>query len=183
MTIRLPRKIAAVRIIGGPGTADQAVARAVSEADVQARAGAMVDAKIRQLASAIQAVEAAAAQIEAERQQVMKQAEAEMVDLAVNIARKVLMQEIQAGRYEIDPIVKEALGSVQQRQGIVVHLNPADLARCETARQAGDAADAVQFVADESIPPAQCLVETTQGPVESTLEGHLEQVADALKEL
>lgn len=181
ISIRLPHKIAAVRVAGAASSA-AAAGSAAGDADLQARAGALVDAQLRQLGSAIDAVTQAAEELEAQRQQIIRKAEGQMVDLAVNIARKVLMQEIQAGRYDIDPIVREALASVQQRQGALVRLNPSDLERCELARQ-GDESGTVKFVGDASIPPAHCTIETVQGQVVSTVEGHLQQVAEALKEL
>jgi flagellar biosynthesis/type III secretory pathway protein FliH len=104
------------------------------------------------------------------------------VELAVNIARKVLMQEIQAGRYEIDPIVQEALNRVPARQEIVVRLNPADLAKCRQAAsiQAQEDCPGVRFVADNSVQRAHCLLETPHGIVESAVESNLEAVAAAM---
>lgn len=168
-SIRLSRPVAQVRVIAG-GSAGEAPAQA--------------DAPRKPLASAIAALEQAMEQLRARQEQLVRQAEGQMVDLAIQIARKVLMQEIQAGRYEIDPIVKEALASLPVRQEVLVRLHPADLASCELARQGGaEAPGAVRFVGDASIPKAHCLLETSQGVVESTVDGHLVRVAQALKGL
>jgi flagellar assembly protein FliH len=115
--------------------------------------------------------------------EMVKQAESQLVELAVNIARKVMMQEIQAGRYEIDPIVQEALDRVESRQELVVRLNPVDLAKCRQAASAvdGDDCPGVRFVADNSVLPAHCLLETPHGIVESAVEANLEAVASAMR--
>ena len=98
--------------------------------------------------------------------------------LAVEIARKILAQKVKDGDYQIESIIQEALNNAPTRQDIVVRLNPQDLARCQQMQQQGDGAVAgVKFVADPGIGPAQCVVETPKGKVESLIDEHLEQVA------
>ncbi len=118
------------------------------------------------------------------REKMIRESERQLVELALEIARKVLMQEVQAGRYEIDPIVKEALLHVRTRQDVLVRLHPDDWAACQTAREAEGSAGAgnVRFVADPSVRRAACLLETSEGMVESTMEANLENIAEALKE-
>ncbi len=116
------------------------------------------------------------------QQQVVAEAERQLVDLAVDIARKVLAQEIKSEGYLIDPIVAEALAQAPTRKSVTVRLNPADLARCESAGEAADGDGEVRFVADASVPPAGCVVETEEGIVESEPRQRLDEVADALKE-
>lgn len=116
------------------------------------------------------------------RQRFLQEAEGQLVELALNIARKVLMQEIQAGRYQIDPIVKEALLSIPSRQNVVVRLNPDDLAGCELAGMEPEGGDggSLRFVADPNINRAECLIEAADGMVESSIDAHLDGVAEAL---
>ncbi len=96
------------------------------------------------------------------------------------IARKVLMQEIQAGRYEIDPIVREALSRVPDRTPAEVHLNPGDIERCGGVDTRDDAECPVRLTADANVAPGECLVVTDDGTVESTMEGHLGEIDQAL---
>jgi len=118
------------------------------------------------------------------KESVIRSAERQIVQLAVDVARKVLMQEIQAGRYEIDPIVQAALGQMPGRQEVVVHLNPDDFQRCGQVPQGeqDDPPTGVRFVADPSIQPAECLLEAPQGIVKSAVEEHLGEIAAALRE-
>ena len=90
------------------------------------------------------------------------------------------MQEIQAERYQIDPIVTEALRRVPSHGGVVVHLNPGDCARCQAAVKQEGAPEQVRFVADVNVQPAECLLETPEGIVESSVEGHLAAIAEGL---
>jgi flagellar assembly protein FliH len=132
------------------------------------------------LASARQALAQATQQVEGFRAELLAEAEGQLLTLAVEIARKVLMQEIQAERYQIDPIVTEALRRVPSRGGVVVHLNPGDCARCEAAVKKDGDPQQVRFVADVNVQPAECLLETPEGIVESSVEGHLVAIAEGL---
>ena len=141
-------------------------------------------AQREQLTQARKALEDALEKLPQLREKMIRESEEQLVELALEIARKVLMQEVQAGRYEIDPIVKEALLHVPARQDVTVHLHPDDWAACQTAREAEGSAAAgnVRFVADPSVRRAACLLETSEGTVESAVEANLENIAEALKE-
>lgn len=128
-----------------------------------------------------QALEAAVARFHALQDEFFAQAEAQLVALAVDIARKVLAQEVDAERYRVDPIVSEALASVGRCGQIVVSLNSADLARCELAARGDDSPAAkVRFVADDAVPPAGCRLETGEGTVVSSVDGRIDEISKAL---
>lgn len=136
--------------------------------------------ELAQLRAARAALDAAATQLNQLRAQLIQEAHGQVVSLAIEIARKVMMQEIAAGRYEIDPIVQESLRSVPTRAEIVVHLNPADWQRCRLAGEQDAASTNVRFVADANVQPAQCILETSEGVVESQLDAHLDEIANQL---
>jgi len=103
--------------------------------------------------------------------------------LSVEIARKILMQKVQEGDYEIESIIKEALESAPTRQDVVVHLNAEDLVKCEKIQQ-DDAAGAlagIKFVGDSNIGRAECLLETPKGTIESVIDEHLERIGKSLE--
>lgn len=143
-----------------------------------------VESRERDLARIRQALEGGLGQLQELKWQVFHEAREQLIDLAIDIARKVLMQEIQAERYDIDPIVAEALARVPARCDVVVHLNPEDWSRCQTAGHDPEAGEArqVRFVSDWSVPRAQCVLETSEGVVTSDVEGHLGRIGEALKE-
>ncbi|MHC4585830.1 MAG: FliH/SctL family protein [Planctomycetota bacterium] len=107
----------------------------------------------------------------------------EIAKLSVEIARKILMQKVEDGDYEIQSIIKEALNNAPTRQDIVVHLNPEDLAECQKALQnePDDALKDVKFVSDSNIGRAECLLESPKGIVESMINEHLDRISKALK--
>lgn len=181
LTIRLPRPIGAVRPAGG-GQGDAPAPPAGGE-QTPAALRVELDAERQRLQQARRALQDAAGQLDRLRQDLLKEAEAQLVDLAVNIAAKILAQEIQAGRYEIEPIVAEALKGVPPRQEVVVHLHPDDFAACRPGeRDDGDGA-CVRFVSDPDIRPAECIIETPEGIVEAAVETQLNGAAEVLKAL
>jgi flagellar biosynthesis/type III secretory pathway protein FliH len=107
----------------------------------------------------------------------------EIAGLSVEIARKVLVQQVQNGDYEIESIIKEALKNAPTRQDVVVHLNPQDHILCQKAQQdePNGALAGIKFVSDPNIGRAECLLETPKGIVESLIEEHLERIGNALK--
>ncbi len=107
----------------------------------------------------------------------------EIARLSVEIARKILMQKIENGDYEIESIVKEALENAPGRQDVVVHLHPEDVAQCQRAQQddPGSALVGVRFVCDSNIGRAECLLESPKGIVKSLIDENLERIDRALK--
>jgi flagellar assembly protein FliH len=125
------------------------------------------------LAAAVQAVRA----LEAE---VMVDAESQLVTLALEIAGKVLAQEIEDGKYRIEPIVREALRRMPPRRDIVIRLNPQDLARWQEAGISASAAG-LKLTADPAVRKAECMVECAEAVVSATVAESLAQAAEVLK--
>lgn len=115
----------------------------------------------------------------------------EIAKLSVEIARRVLMQKVQKGDYQIETIVKEALTNAPVRQDVVVHLNPGDLAQlqklqgCRSGGSRKDDASSIladiKFIADSGIGPAECLVDTPKGVIKSLIDEHLTRISEALQ--
>ncbi len=101
--------------------------------------------------------------------------------LSVEIARKVLMQKIQDGDYEIESIIQEALKSAPENTGLVVRLNPQDL---ETFRQLQSSGETIlsgfDLQTDPSIGRAECIIESSKGVIQLLLDEHLERISKAL---
>ena len=110
----------------------------------------------------------------------------QIAKLSVEIARKILLQKVENGDYEIESVVKEALTNAPSRHDIVVHLNPEDHVQFRKTLPNGqeelDGAFAgVKFVPDPNIGRAECLLETPKGIVKSLIDENLERVSQALQ--
>jgi len=106
----------------------------------------------------------------------------EIAHLSVEIARKILMHKVTNGDYEIEAIVKEAIGNAPGRQDLTVHLNPDDLAQCRKAQEAEPhgVLAGIKLVSDSNIGRAECLLESPKGIVKSLIEENLERITRAL---
>jgi flagellar biosynthesis/type III secretory pathway protein FliH len=106
----------------------------------------------------------------------------EIAKLSVGIARKILMQEVKEGNYEIEKIVQEAIKSAPTHEDVVVHLSFEDLVQCQKLQEGEPEGllAGVKLVGDPNIGRAECYVETSKGTVESMIEGNLELVGKAL---
>jgi flagellar assembly protein FliH len=107
----------------------------------------------------------------------------DIINLAVEIARKILEYRIEQDDYKIQDVIKQALDDAPTQKDIVIRLNPKDYARIEqlTKDSEIDFVKGITFVADTGIGPAQCLLETPKGIVESFIDEHLERISQALK--
>jgi flagellar biosynthesis/type III secretory pathway protein FliH len=130
----------------------------------------------------------------------------DIAKLSVEIARKILMQKVQKGDYEIESIIQEVLKSAPTNQELVVHLNPEDLTLFQkhygTRPKAWTGSnpasrgptktlpdvqisgiDNIKFVSDHNIGRAECLLETQKGIVTSFIEEHIERISEALEKI
>lgn len=107
----------------------------------------------------------------------------QIAKLSVEIARKILVQKVQEGDYEIESIVKESLKNAPAHNDVIVHLNPDDLTQYQKLQQdnAAGTLTGLKFVADPNIGRAECMIETPKGIIESLIDNHLEQIAKALQ--
>lgn len=176
--IQFPRPLASVAAI----RSDQLEHSDVRREQEQRRMQEQIDAELAQFRTARTALGSACSQLRELQEQFCGEAEQQLIGLAMEVARKVLMQEIKTGRHEVDPIVKQALSRLPGRIDALVHLNPEDLARCELASQdqSGPDGDGVEFVADPGVCRGECFVETAYGTVESSIEGNIAEISKAL---
>lgn len=107
----------------------------------------------------------------------------QIAKLSVEIARKILMQKIQDGDYEIESIVKETLKNAPAHQDIIVYLNPQDLTVCQKVQADKDDGNltGIKLVEDPNIGRAECVLESPKGIIKSLIEEHLEQIGKALE--
>lgn len=176
VTIRLEKPITSVEVLHEPAVG-------ASAASVEAKEAELLRVQKERLAQACGALQAAVNKVNEFRDNIFKEHKEQIAKLSVEIARKILLQKVQEGDYEIESIVQEALKNAPTHEDIVVHLNPEDLVPCQKAQQEepNSTLAGVKFVADPSIGRAECLLETPKGIVESFINGHLERIGEALQ--
>jgi len=107
----------------------------------------------------------------------------EIAKLSVEIARKILVQKVKDGDYEIESIVKEALKKAPTHQDMVVHLNSDDLKQFQKAQQEepGSVLSGIKFISDPNVGRAECVLENPKGIIKSLIDKNLEMVGQALE--
>lgn len=177
------RDLAAAARSARRATEEDAARNALQEGAALTAARQQLEAEREQLRQTLQALTDGLEQLSRLRQEALQAAEEQLVGLAIQIAEKVLMQQIDAQRYQIDPIVRELLGQVPSRGRVVVRLNPADHAACGLAggQGSGDGDGSVAFVADAGVARAACVVDCADGVIEFSAQSQLGAVAASLE--
>jgi len=107
----------------------------------------------------------------------------EIAKLSVEIARKILVQKVKNGDYEIESIVKEALKKAPTHQDMVVHLNPEDQKQFQKAQQEepDSVLSGIKFISDPNVGRAECVLENPKGIVKALIDKNLEVIGQALE--
>lgn len=127
------------------------------------------------------------------KDEILGQAENDVVQLSIAIAKKLVYREIKQNPDTITSIVREAVKLVKSREEIIIKLHPDD---CEILRQhmsevmaelsdsnAGLNQDVpVRLEEDSALTPGGCIVETDAGIIDMSFEARIESI-DELVEL
>jgi flagellar assembly protein FliH len=118
----------------------------------------------------------------------VQQAEEEIVSIAMSVVDKVLPQHFIDAPQVILPLVKEALLKVRDQQSVIVHVAPASydivlLARDEFHNLLTGTDAKLEFAADETLQPGDCIIETPNGSVDARLATQLELIKNAVQEV
>jgi flagellar biosynthesis/type III secretory pathway protein FliH len=181
LTIHLARPIAAVCMAEGPGPSTHPT---TGEPEIHNPQSTLrrSEGRSRELDQLCALVTSLADKLNRLYEETIANHRSEIARLAVEISRRILAQRVANSDYDILAVVEEALKRAPTRQNVVVQVNPQDLPACQRLQQ--DDADGplaqLEFVAEESIARADCLVETPKGIVQSFVEQHLERISEAL---
>ncbi len=196
-TIRLTRPLGAVRTGTASAPAPQRGAAEAAElqelrrrlAQQQERA-ARAEAELARLTEREQTFDGQMARladllsaVENERAEMLQANEEEIVSFSLSITEKVLQYEIENGRYKIGEVVAATLRAVRDKGAVVVRVNPADLELTQQALQRmGQPAEGgrISAVADASVSPASCCIETDSGRIFSDVPERLKRIEESL---
>ncbi len=124
-------------------------------------------------------------ELESLHRRTCRDAEADLVQLALAVARKIVGHEVSLGPEAVTRIIRQALGRVEHAGRITIKLNPADVELLadikpqwlsslpENARAA--------IEADEGVARGGCLIETGGGEVDARIERQFQVVEEAFR--
>ena len=105
----------------------------------------------------------------------------EVLQLACDIARQVVRQEVAGNSQAVLPVVREALGMlVSEARPATVRLNPGDWAALEQPLREEFPAGRIQWLADTAVEPGDCQVESGGMVVDGSLDKRWRRAIAAL---
>lgn len=118
------------------------------------------------------------------KQRLLESQESEIVRLSVRIARKIIGEELRTHPETIVSIVREALESVRRERMLTIQVHP-DLAeevraRLDRLEKLVGGGRQIQVVAEASVEPGGCIVESELGVIDARLETQLRCLEEAL---
>jgi flagellar biosynthesis/type III secretory pathway protein FliH len=114
------------------------------------------------------------------RARVVRQAERDMVQLALDVARRVALREVSLDRELLAAMARVALDRLAEASRVTIRVHPADVDALSAARQGALAGEHVSVVADPRVERGGCRLESECGNVEAGVEAQIREVARAL---
>jgi flagellar biosynthesis/type III secretory pathway protein FliH len=143
------------------------------------------DATQSRLEPLFESLERVLSELNSLRRQTCLELEAELVQLAIGVARKIVGREVSADPDHIAGVLRKALRLVENAAPIRIRLNPSDLKHLEGTRprMLSELAEARRacFEADAALAPGGCSIETDSGDVDARIEHQLQVVEDAFR--
>jgi flagellar biosynthesis/type III secretory pathway protein FliH len=186
LTVNLNKPIISAKVLdnyaGGVGSKISSPGRTDSEANTEQIPIQDLEAQKAVFSQACQALNGVIARLNQFCDKLFVEHKEEIARLSVEIARKILMQKVENGDYEIESIIKEALKNVPGSQDVTVHLNPEDLEKCQKAQQHEQSGvlAGIKLIPDPNIGRAECLLESPKGIIKSLIDDNLERIGKAL---
>jgi flagellar assembly protein FliH len=124
---------------------------------------------------------------EQKRQNIIKEAEEDIVELAILIAKKIVKKELEIDKEIVIRNVKEALKKVSDREEITIRVNLNDLKLTEAHKEEFlkevSGVKKINIKDDPTIEPGGCRIETDFGSVDADISTQLEEIKEALKKV
>ncbi|MGE0028029.1 MAG: FliH/SctL family protein [Thermoleophilia bacterium] len=117
-------------------------------------------------------------------EQLRQDAVREATTLAVEVAGRVLRAELAVRPERVADVVRGSIRRAADRSALVARVSPRDLAACRAAipgimEEMGGIAR-LEVVDDPRVSPGSCLLETSVGDVDATVESQLARILEAL---
>lgn len=148
-------------------------ARRMFETEVAERVAAEIEPMRATLAETIARVSALEAEISAK-------IETELLEFALEIAKKIVGREVTIDREVALTLVKISLAKLHSRTFAKIYLNPQDSAFVEAHRERLNFQGSIELVEDSSISPGGCLVRTETGDIDARIESQFDEIAHGL---
>jgi flagellar assembly protein FliH len=109
-----------------------------------------------------------------EKHKIINNTEEDIVNLSIDIARKVVDQELKVSKDIVVNFVKEAIKMLEKKEKITIYTNPADLELIKSHREdfiaLTDINEALHILPDDMLEPGECRLESENQIVDTDLD-------------
>lgn len=159
-------------------------ARQIAEAALRERASVMEAARLEGYAAGLAQWNEILVIAWKSHDELLSRGEQELVRLSIHIARKIIGEELRTNADAILGIVRGALRPIRRTRSAVIQVSPDDELRVREKAGAfrallGDAAE-ISVIADPTVAPGGCIVESDIGVIDAQLETQLKSLEQAL---
>jgi flagellar assembly protein FliH len=114
------------------------------------------------------------------RARLRREAEADLLGLALAIARRILRRELAVDPDALHGLVLAALAKLQSQEICRVRVHPAQASLVSACLQQVRSASPVEVIADPSAEPGAVIFETDRGNLDASLEAQLKEIERGL---
>jgi flagellar assembly protein FliH len=153
----------------------------VAEDKAAHEAGTKVEAEVSQRAAELRAqLTATIQQISALSNEITARAETDLIELALQIAKKIVRREVTVDRDVALTLVKVSLGKLHDRSVAAVHLNPEDFAYVQAHREKLGFRGGLEIIEDPLVGIGGCLIHTETGDIDARIGSQFDEIAHGL---
>jgi flagellar assembly protein FliH len=119
--------------------------------------------------------------------QTLFRAEHQIVEIALGIARKILVREIEENPMTILPVVRAALEKIRDQEEVTIRANPEDIEIVNHAKRdlqqiiGGD--KRLTITPDHTVNPGGCVIDTKNGTVDASIDTQFQLIKQALQDV
>ena len=129
----------------------------------------------------VRALELLIDEIRESRWRLRKDAELSLMQLVIQVAERVINNELQTNPSAIDSVLKEALSYVQENELVSITVNPEDYQYINEQSSLPDSLpEGIRIKQDSSLKRGGCILETNMETVDAKVGTKLEQIAAQL---
>jgi flagellar assembly protein FliH len=123
----------------------------------------------------------------AEYEEILAGVESDIIELVIDVSRKVLGDEIRTDRECILQLVRKAFEKCQSRDGVTLRVGPSDYdvlnEKREKLLQIMEGAGEFEIKMDYSLKPGDCIVETPFGCIDAGVETKMQKIEEAFRQV
>lgn len=138
------------------------------------------EAQMKHLHSLATSLRAAADELAARRKALIEEVEPQTVRLAIAIAGRLVMRELETDAPVALAAAREALQGISSADVVRIRLNPNDRERLADALRSELGGDGVEITADGSVGRGGCVVDTRFGTIDATIDTRWAKMVAAL---